>query len=70
MTNLLWHSALQEIIIIVKMEFGIKYLPGANYLSRVLNLFAAPQQKLARGLLPKAAGNQKTSEQNHHIYVK
>ena len=70
MTILLWHSELQEIIIKIKMEFEIKYLPGANYLSRFLILFPAPQQNLARGLLPKAAGNQKTTQQNHHMYVK
>ena len=52
------------------MEFEIKYLPGANYLSRFLILFPAPQQNLARGLLPKAAGNQKSTQQNHHMYVK
>ena len=70
MTNLLWYSALQEIIIKIKMEFEIKYLPGANYLSRFLILFPASQQNLAKGLLPKAAGNQKTTQQNHHMYVK
>ena len=70
MTNLLWHSALQEIIIKIKMEFEIKYLPGANYLPRFLILFPVPQQNLARGLLPKAASNQKTTQQNHHMYVK
>ena len=52
------------------MEFEIKYLPGANYLSRFLILFPASQQNLARGLLPKAAGNQKTTQQNYHMYVK
>ena len=52
------------------MEFEIKYLPGVNYLSRFLILFPAPQQNLPRGLLPKAAGNQKTTQQNHHMYVK
>ena len=52
------------------MEFEIKYLPGANYLSRFLILFPAPPQNLARGLLPKVAGNQTTTQQNHHMYVK